>query len=69
MPKAVVLFDLVAWNEGEGEARVRHEGEKGKEYDIPQEEFNRLKELGAVASPSSKDAKAAASDAEEQPEG
>lgn len=62
MTQAVVLFDSVLWTADDGAV---HEAFKGQEVDLPKGEFDRLKALDAVASPSSKDAKAAAADAPE----
>lgn len=61
MAKAVALFDSVLWTDGDGAV---HEFFKGEEQDLPQPEFDRLEAMGAVASPRSKDAKAASADAE-----
>jgi len=64
MPKAVVLFDGVRYQDGD---QVRN-AVKGEEVDLSQDEFDRLSELEAVASPRSKDAKAAKAEADELPE-
>jgi hypothetical protein len=64
MPKAVSLVDTLRWTDADG--AVQEFEDKGGTVELPQSEFARLKDAGAVASPGSKDAKAAAS--EETPE-
>jgi hypothetical protein len=45
VPKAIVLFDAVAWYDEDG---VRQEADRYAEVELPQSEFDRLSALGAV---------------------
>ncbi|MGH8984919.1 MAG: hypothetical protein ACRDY6_13735 [Acidimicrobiia bacterium] len=65
MPKAVVLTTRAAWIDADGN---RQSADQGAEVELPQAEFDRLRALDAVASPRSKDAKAAAEEAEAEAE-
>lgn len=63
--KAVSLVDSLRWSD----AGVVHEEEdaKGKTFELPAKEFDRLERGGSVAAPRSDEAKAAKDAADEEP--
>lgn len=56
MPRAVVLYDAIRWKDGD----AVFEAGKGDKIDLPEEEFDRLAQMGAVAKPAMKRAVAEA---------
>lgn len=65
MTKVVSLVDTLRWSDGD--KTCEEDDAKGREFDVPTDEADRLVDGGSAAKPSSDDAKAAKKQMAEEP--